>query len=100
MFTKWLYVKWNSFDCYNTVSLGYKYQPMQGNGHWAESKMLTHSKCLRVEYLYLLIAHVHMSDFKIHDDLLNTLIKQTQTQGIHTSTTDIVRLKSQTEAFL
>lgn len=90
MFTKQLYVKWSSYDCCNTVSLGYKDQPMEGNGYRAELKMLTPSKCLRVDNISICVCLLHMSDlleFKIHDALLNTLIKQTHTQDIHSPQT-------------
>lgn len=90
MFTKQLYVKWSSYDCGSTVSLGYKDQPMEGNGHGAELKMLTPSKCLRVDNRSIRVCLLHMSDlleFKMRDELLNTLIKQTHTQDIHSPQT-------------
>ena len=65
-----------------------KDQHMQGTGHQPESKMLTHSKRLRVANVSTCICLLYMSnrpDIKRSDDLLNTLKHKASATQIHHS---------------
>lgn len=65
-----------------------KDQHMQGTGHQAESKILTHSKCLRAAIVSTCICLLYMSnlpDIKKSYDLLNTLKHKASTTQIHRS---------------
>lgn len=65
-----------------------KEQHKQGTGHQAESKMLTHSKCLSVANVSTCICLLYMSnlpDIKKSDDLLNAREHKASTTQVHHS---------------